>query len=316
MSIYYPYFRGKQYELITVRESARLMKKSDFVPVIEPVKESLSGLQRAIDAINDVGGKAIIIANPFYGDHTHTSDSISCLIHEQFEKGIDAIIPGILLTEATSLKEIKELSEDFRGKDMAFIHSGFADAKLLVDEFASTINQIRHLFLDNLCGKLYRRHFADATRILLRDGFIKRTNREHPKVEFFSELHATFKDEDADGFGDFLIVGDDYSEAGGPAYTVAIHITFIDDDIDNEMRIHHFKSDRQDDPKDPGDKFAEALNKLVEEVSRPRTKILRTPAIEEYLNLHGKGHFPGLGYVKKLSMLHHIETLAHYFEGK
>jgi hypothetical protein len=29
--------------------------------------------------------------------------------------------------------------------------------------------------------------------------------------------------------------------------------------------------------------------------------------------LHADGHFPGLGYVKKLSMSHHIETLAHYF---
>jgi hypothetical protein len=30
-----------------------------------------------------------------------------------------------------------------------------------------------------------------------------------------------------DGFGDFLIVGDDYSESGGPAYAIAIHLTFI-----------------------------------------------------------------------------------------
>ena len=29
-----------------------------------------------------------------------------------------------------------------------------------------------------------------------------------------------------DGFGDFLIVGDDYSDTGGPAYAVAIHLTF------------------------------------------------------------------------------------------
>jgi hypothetical protein len=29
--------------------------------------------------------------------------------------------------------------------------------------------------------------------------------------------------------------------------------------------------------------------------------------------LYEQGHFPGLGYVKKLSMNHHIETLARYF---
>ena len=38
-----------------------------------------------------------------------------------------------------------------------------------------------------------------------------------------------------DGFGDFLIVGEDYSEAGGPACAVAIHLTFIDPDQNNSM---------------------------------------------------------------------------------
>lgn len=40
--------------------------------------------------------------------------------------------------------------------------------------------------------------------------------------------------------------------------------------------------------------------------------ILETEAIGEFRDLHAKGHFPGLGYVKKLSMKHHIETLADY----
>lgn len=37
--MYYPYFRGKQYELITIRENAQRMADSTFVPVIEPVSE-------------------------------------------------------------------------------------------------------------------------------------------------------------------------------------------------------------------------------------------------------------------------------------
>ena len=65
------------------------------------------------------------------------------------------------------------------------------------------------------------------------------------------------------GFGDFLIVGDEYSESGGPAYTIAIHLTYIDFDQDEAMHVRHFLSDRQDTPKDPGGKFSEALTKLV-----------------------------------------------------
>jgi hypothetical protein len=42
--------------------------------------------------------------------------------------------------------------------------------------------------------------------------------------------------------------------------------------------------------------------------------VLETDAVKEFRSLHKQGHFPGLGYVKKLSMNHHIETLAHYFQ--
>ena len=49
---------------------------------------------------------------------------------------------------------------------------------------------------------------------------------------------------------------------------------------------------------------------------RPRSKVLETSAVKEFRMLHKQGHFPGLGYVKKLSMNHHIETLADYFKTR
>lgn len=118
-----------------------------------------------------------------------------------------------------------------------------------------------------------------------------------------------------DGFGDFLIVGDEFSVTGGPAYAVAIHLTCIDPEHDDVMLIHHFKSIRYETPTDPAGKFAEAVQKLVDEVNRPGTIIFRTKAVDEFNGLHLSGHFPGLGYVKKLSMNHHIETLAEYFKS-
>jgi hypothetical protein len=100
---------------------------------------------------------------------------------------------------------------------------------------------------------------------------------------------------------------------GGPAYAVAIHLTFIDPDLDDSMQIYHFVSDRQDTPTDPAGKFAEALAKMITALDKPGSKVLETSAVKEYRALHKEGHFPGLGYVKKLSMNHHIETLANYF---
>jgi hypothetical protein len=147
---------------------------------------------------------------------------------------------------------------------------------------------------------------------LLRDGFQRRRNRDHPECELFSDLHVTYAEEGMNGFGDFLIVGDDYTESGGPAYAVAIHLTFIDPQQDEAMYIYHFVSTRQDTPTDPAGKFAEALAKLVQKLDSGTSKLLETSAVKEFRDLHDKGHFPGLGYVKKLSMKHHIETLAEF----
>lgn len=131
-------------------------------------------------------------------------------------------------------------------------------------------------------------------------------------MEEFSDLHVTYDDLGMNGFGDFLIVGDVYSEGGGPAYAVAIHLTFIDPDKDDVMYIYHFVSDTKDTPTDPAGKFGQALAKLIKTLDSGTSKLLETEAIKEFRGLHEKGHFPGLGYVKKLSMKHHIETLAAY----
>ena len=312
--MYYPYFRGKQYELITIRDNADMFHKHDFVPIIEPVKRSLSGLKRALEAIRDAGASAVLIVNPHHGNHSTDAQAIEALIHDELQ-GQDLISVGIALTDASGLEEIESLLAAHEGYSVTLVHAGFAEGRQLADRLAQFKNVERHVFFNEHCGKLYQRHFRNYERVLLKDGFIRRRNRDHPQVEFFSDLHATFEDEGMSGFGDFLIVGDDYLETGGPAYAVAIHLTFIDPNRDGEMHIFHFISERQDTPTDPAGKFAESLDKLVAEVNRPGSYLLQTRAVKEFLYFHEKGHYPGLGYVKKLSMQHHIETLAHYFSS-
>jgi hypothetical protein len=80
------------------------------------------------------------------------------------------------------------------------------------------------------------------------------------------------------------------------------------------MQIYHFISDSQDTPTDPAGKFAEALAKMIQTLNMPGSKVLETAAVSEFRALHKQGHFPGLGYVKKLSMNHHIQMLAGYFK--
>lgn len=311
--MYHPYFRGKQYELITVREMAPLIKEAGFCPIIEPVKESLGGLQKALDAVVHVDGKAIVIVNPHHGDLSGGGMPVTQLLKGQL-LDLPGISAGILLKQNTTLEEAMKSYAAHSAHAPVFIHASFGDAKLLAERLGKPTPAQCHVFLDRFCGKLYQKHFKGAQRVLLKDGFQRKRNRDYALVEPFSDLHATYTDEGMDGFGDFLIVGDDYIETGGPAYAVAIHLTFIDPDQDDSMLIYHFKSERQDTPTDPAGKFGEALDEMMQILNEPGSKVLETTAVQEFRTLHKRGHFPGLGYVKKLSMNHHIETLADYFQ--
>lgn len=312
--MYHPYLRGKQYELITVRESASLLSTAGFRPIIEPVREDLSGLRKALDAVVDADGKAIVIVNPHHGDLSEAGEPLTDLLKDDFLES-PAISAGILLKQNTALEAVMNCYEEHAAHEPVLIHAGFSEAKALTERLGKPTKDHTHIFFEDFCGKLYQRHFGGANRILLRDGFKRmRRNRDYDLVEPFSDLHVTFRDEGMDGFGDFLIVGDEYSEEGGPAYAIAIHLTFIDPDQDDLMQIYHFKSKRTDTPKDPAGKFAEALAAMMRTLNGSNSKVLETKAVKEFRMLHEQGHFPGLGYVKKLSMGHHIETLADYFE--
>lgn len=308
--MYHPYFRGKTYELVTIRENAILLAKSGFVPIIEPVREGLNSLQRALSAVCHAKGNAIVIINPYHGEHAENGAEISKFLKANFFNG--AIKAGILLKKSMSVNEALALCYHHKEHNPSLIHAGFVDPKTLASQLSDEFNISKHIFFDQYCGKLYRKHFNGIPRILLKDGFKRRRNADHPAIEEFSDLHVTYKQEDMDGFGDFLIVGDEYSEGGGPAYAVAIHLTFIDPDKDEVMYIHHFISEKKDTPTDPGGKFSEALKKLILNLASPNSKLLEDNAIKEFRKLHEDGHFPGLGYVKKLSMQHHIETLADF----
>lgn len=317
MYLYYPFFRGKQYELIAIRETANLLAKACFVPIIEPVREQTNGLRKALQEICDVEGRAIVIVNPQIGDYSRDGASIVELVQNEFD-GRNNFIFGLLLTEDMTVADVIGLCDRFKGEELAFIHAGFSDGGALAGQAQSIDGLTTNIFLEEFCGKLYQRHFqAHENKILVRDGFQQRRNRDHPDApEFFSDLHVTYDMERMTGFGDYLIVGNDYRESGGPAYTIAIHLTYIDGDKDEEMHIRHFKSVRQDTPTDPAGKFAEALQKLIDAINEPNSKYIETGAIVEFRDLHKRGHYPGLGYVKKLSMKHHIETLASYFGEK
>ncbi|MNI44794.1 hypothetical protein D3C73_991890 [compost metagenome] len=88
-------------------------------------------------------------------------------------------------------------------------------------------------------------------------------------------------------------------------YAVAIHLTYKDQ-ASGEIWIKHFTSDSNEDYSDTPGKFGEALDKLIAFIDLVQ---LNTIACDQFRDYHSRGAFPGLGVVKKLSIMHHIELI-------
>jgi len=307
--MYYPYLRGKQNELLLLKENASsLLKNSDVIPIIEPVKKNLSALNRTLESLKENDIPFILVINPKHGDLKEATSTLYDEIINKTLNDYSNFFIGYIVDTKSNIDDIKDFLDNCQ-QSIALIHNRYINAKelgSLVKEYESIK---KHIFLDDQI--LYRRQFKKGEKILIKDGFKKTKNSEYPPEELFSELHLVYDEMGLDGFGDFLIVGDEYSETGGPAYAIAIHLTYFNDD--EVLYIKHFISDRVKTPTDPAGKFAEALRKLVEEVEN-NDLIYKSEAYKQYKKFNEDGHFPGLGYVKKLSMQHHVEIIVKFLK--
>lgn len=303
--MYFPFLRGKQYELVMLREQAALLGTTSIHPVIEPVRPNLTALERLCKPLIEHGVAFTILTGSTVGSPPAREELVDWM--DSYFSSYDNFYKGLRIDTSTNLEELEEMEE---GDRILYFHA-MQVGNDLIERIAPHPEAI-HLFAEEQCGKLYRKRFSrkEGHRVLVRDGFEQRRNRDYPLSEHFSDLHATYPDEGMDGFGDYSIVGEDYSDTGGPAHAVAIHVTYLSGDDD--MHICHFLSERRDSPIDPGGKFLEALDRMKMALEDEEFPILKTKAIVEFMDLHKREHFPGLGYVKKLSMQHHTELIANY----
>ena len=314
--MYFPYFRGKQYELVLLKEQAnQILKNRNIVPIIEPVKKNLNPLQRTLEQFEKNSVPHVLVANPGVGDFSNNGNSeLKEFLLSETNKDLATI--GIVVNTSSTLEEIQKLLDTFKDYKIAIIHRGFLDTRGLHDLLEQEQNSpmIHYIiFVSNGNVNRYKRKFKNIGKVIvLRDGFKREVGAKYKNEELFSDLHLDFIDEKLDGFGDFLIVGDDYFDSGGPAWTVVIHMTYLKKSEDNEMFIKHYKSDRRDDKKDAGGKFIEALKYLAEDENRHH--LYNTKASQEYIELYEKKLFRGLGYAKKLSMQNHLEIIAKFLE--
>ena len=310
--MYFPFLRGKQFELIALRELVSLPLDSTKVsPIVEPLKKNLNTIATAAKALKTIGVKVQLIVNPQYGDLKDKTDEILHFIAiQEASYGTDNLIPSFLIQTSSDFRSFHSFRTNptWSGDPFSLIHLKQIPEVDQIVQFMAGAKVFANIIHVNQILAL-RRRFGRISSSLLADPFNRQLrNSDYLDIEdeFFSNDYLYYSEEGYAGFSDYLTIGSDFIEGGRLPYAVVIHLTYLDSGS-GDIRIHHFISDTNYDDSDTAGKFYEALTKLVNFVDTH--SIPETIAISKFKEYYDSQAYPGLGVIKKLSMMHHIELM-------
>ncbi len=315
--MYYPLLRGKQFELKALREfSNKYPNTNRIVPIIEPVNKNLGPLFQGIDEMLANGLVFAIIMNPKIGDFKH--DTVHFDLIEQKPELLehrDDWIPAYLVNKDSA--KILQLIEESQDEEVMLVIRSAID---LDDEnthgllFSDKVGYIVHDF-NASSRRVKSQLLRTGKRIIeLNDCFVsKKRNADYleQEDELFSESPFYYNEDGFYGFSDYTALPSEYVEGGMLPYAIAIHLTYKK--AEDQIFVHHFVSDTNLSQSDPKRKFREAAKKVeVFFAGKPHTDAVND-IIERVNDSDG---YPGLGYLKKLSISNHLELMNGLLSGE
>ncbi|MCB9012416.1 MAG: sce7725 family protein [Bacteroidales bacterium] len=316
--MYFPYLRGKQFELIALREISKFLVENQLVsPIIEPVKETTVTLEKTLSILIENNQNFNLIFNPVVGDIAKTKGFDEIIrIKDDLIRDYNNYQPTLIIDSKSRIEALSEIVNDNKLLNLSIICNSIPNEE---EEFFSFIenNPIKYLIInEGINSKRFLRNIRSfkIDMVSLTDPFkILRRNVDYidNDNEFYSDEHLFFEEEGYVGFADFLTIGQEYSDTGFLPYAVAIHLTY--QNSNDEFWIRHFVSNSNEDNTDVVGKFVEALTKLIRFIDEQG---IDTLACKEFKKLFESQTYSGLGSIKKLSILHHIELVYNFLNSR
>ncbi len=320
--MYFPYLRGRQNELLCLRELLETNRLYDtIIPIIEPVRCN-STFFATLTKFIEADRKIIIIKNPKVGKFGDDYAELKKKIEEETDETKKNKLQLTLVNYGQFLKDPhvisgylcddKIISQCLEGKknvrDIVLINTGM-DTFDYYEENGAELKAVYTFIPKDEDFK----DEVDGDTVILEDVYVKaKRNVDYIEApdEPFSRNHLVYRKRGYAGFSDYSIVGDFYEESGFAPLAVAIHILYFGQK--SELRVHHFVSESNENISDPARKFAEAMQKLLDwdhfEI------IPKTKGLQNLIDYYSNGRFPGLGVIKKCSIMHHLELMGKYLE--
>lgn len=309
--MYFPYLQGRQFELIALRELIENgLIGERVIPILEPIKPT-STLAKTLTIYSEKKRLHALVVNPAVGEFISKIKKIDRDSDEAVNEIYNDLKSEFLIRAYIIKQGISKSLMQRTDLEKLMIISPKRDC---MEEYLKVYSKIEPLYTLIPDDRTFSRK-APKSKIMFEDRFSKATkNADYSKNidEFFSEDHLYYTDEGFKGFSDYTIVGSEYKESGFAPLAVAIHIVYFDEN--KVLRVHHFVSDSNDDYTDPAGKFGEALEKLVQWVAE--NDVPKTMGLQAFLDCYEEGKYPGLGTVKKYSIMHHLELMNMFLEGE
>ncbi len=320
--MYFPYLRGRQNELLCLRELLGAGKLGDkIVPIIEPVRFN-STLFITLTQFIEMDHRIIVVANPKVGSFNKEYADMKKKIcdereedkKEKLQKTLDSYIEILNDNhiQKAYIVDKKIIAEILNGNKNAnkMILINFEKGNYRYYEEYGEVLEARITLIPK--DEDFKDE-VDGETVVLEDGYVKaRRNVDYIESpdEFFSRNHVVYKKRGYMGFSDFSMVGNEFEENGFAPLAIAIHVMYFGNK--KELRVHHFVSKSNASISDPARKFEEAMDSLL---SWEHFDIIpKTIGLKSLAECYHIGKFPGLGVIKKYSLMHHIEMMGEYLE--
>ncbi|PKQ62493.1 hypothetical protein BZG02_12260 [Labilibaculum filiforme] len=301
--MYYPYLRGRQFELIALREYAQQRgDNNQIIPIIEPVKKTFNSLKLAIPRLIAGEVKFALILNPQVGeieDSSHITESLSIELENK-----DNWIPTFIVTN--NILAIRTAIHSNGYENVMLICSDMLDTSSEHFEALAKSDQVKYIVSNN---RTLKRTLRGHNKFFIRidDKFeAQKRNSDYLEIpeQKFTEEHLFFGEDGYQGFSDYTVLTSDFKEGGATPYAVSIHLTY--QKANEEIWIRHFTSESNFGRENIQGKFAEAARKAVHFLDEENIENNASNELRDYYN---QEKYPGLGMVKKITIKNHLELI-------
>ena len=315
--MYYPIFRGRQNELLAIRELINANLLSDkIIPIIEPVTYSATFSNFLSFIAEQKNRKVGIVLNPINGDFVEDLNKANVMDeYNEIFRDLDNVLPSFILKKISS-NEVIERSKKYQ-RTKLYVYNNSETNK--IEKFITKVEEerINAIFLLRF-SRLSQ--ITKQRKIILSDLFLEnirqKQNLDYVEGQSYvlNEDIEYYNDLGFEGFADYSIIGDEFSETGFLPKAVVIHVVYYEKG--RGILIRHFKSNSNLDNKDPAKKFGEAVEKLVKWNNEDGSKKIDTLAMRKFEELYNNQQYPGLGVIKKLSIMNHLEVVSRVLDDE